>query len=449
MQLNSSNVMPSPPLWTYSPVPAVESAVQDIRRRYPATYPAGLERVHSFLEKLGHPQHRLPFVFHVAGTNGKGSTLAFLQAVFEAGGLSVHKFISPHLVRFEERIILNGRMIAPEVLLSLIHECDAAAGGEGVSFFEFFTGLAFVAYSRAPAAALLLETGLGGLYDATNVIGGDKIVSLLTTISYDHMHILGRTLPEIARNKAGIIKHGCPAVVAPQAAEVTEVFHRQADAVQAPLSLYGRDWEIIPAPGRFEYKSAGHSFTLPRPRLQGEHQLYNAGVAMAALEKSPYAFLLEQKILEQAMESVVWAGRLQHLTIGPLAAVLPPGWELWLDGAHNDSGAEILLQQLKHWQDGKPLHLVTAMKKTKDSAGFYRRLLAHVASIQAVDVSWIEAPMMSAEKLCDQIRGMGYTPVQPVKNLESALRALVFQFKTPQRILITGSLYLVGHALKE
>jgi dihydrofolate synthase/folylpolyglutamate synthase len=440
----------SAPGWTYSPVPDVESAVQEIRRKYPATYPEGIERVHALLEKLGNPHRQLPFIFHVAGTNGKGSTLAFLQAVFEAGGLAVHKYTSPHLVRFEERIVLAGKMIGPEPLLALIKECDRAAAGSPVSFFEFFTVLAFLASARQPAAAVLLETGLGGAYDATNVVGGDRLVSLLTCISYDHVHVLGSTLPEIARHKAGIIKPGRPCIIAPQTSpEVLEVFSRQAAAAAAPVYAHGRDWEIAFTADGFEYRGASGRFHLPLPQLVGRHQVDNAGTALAALEKSPYAGLLQQKILERAMQNVSWPGRLQRVAEGPLAELLPEGWELWLDGAHNDSGAEMLAAQAKDWGSPLPLHLVTAMKRTKDARGFYQHLLPYAATVQAVETGMIEAPMTEAEALKEHIRQMGYERVTVAGDLGSALRSLVSQYRSPQRILITGSLYLVGHALKE
>lgn len=440
-------MLKSQPDWTYSPVPEVEKAVQGIRDKYPATYPAGLDRVHTFLEKLGNPHRQLPFIFHVAGTNGKGSTLAFLQAVFEAAGESVHKYTSPHLVRFEERIVLAGKIISPALLLELIKECDGVGGD--VSFFEFFTAVAFLAYARQPAEALLLETGLGGAYDATNVVSGSRLVSLLTRISYDHTHVLGKTLTEIAGNKAGIIKPGCPCIVAPQDPEALDVFTAKAQSVAAPVHICNRDWEVTFGENYFRYKSARNSFQLPLPHLLGRHQVYNAGTALAALENSPYASLLRQDVLEKAMHNVRWPGRLQQVTEGPLAKLLPKGWELWLDGAHNDSAAEILADQAKTWGESLPLHLVTAMKRTKNAAGFYQPLLPYVKTVQAVDVSWIDAPMTAAESLCDQVLRMGYKQAAVAANLESALRALSFQFSAPQRILITGSLYLVGHALRE
>ena len=436
--------------WMYSPVPEVEEAVKHIRQKYPVNFLPEVGRIRLLLEKLDNPHCRLPFVFHVAGTNGKGSSLAFLQAVFEAAGLSVHKYVSPHLIRFEERIIIAGKEIETQILLDLIEECAGIAGDEPLSFFEFFMAISFLAYSRYPADVLLLETGLGGIYDATNVIGGDRIVSLLTHISYDHTHILGSTLREIAVNKAGIIKPCCPCVIAHQtSSDVIDVFLRQAADLKSPVFLHDRDWqETVLESGGFEYKSKKNNFKLPPPRLLGRHQIYNAGAALAALENSPYASLLQQKILEQAMLNVFWRGRLEHITEGFLADLLPEGWELWVDAAHNESGAEILKDQMKVWGKKQPIHLITAMKNSKNAAGFYQPLFAYMETVQAVDVDGMDANMVSSEELCRYIRQMGYKQVKTAFNLESAICSLVFQFSKPQRILISGSLYLVGHALR-
>jgi dihydrofolate synthase/folylpolyglutamate synthase len=440
-------------MWTFSPDREVESAVQALRLRYPPLYPDGLERPLHFLQKLGNPQERLPFVFHVAGTNGKGSTLAFLHAIFEAGGMRVHKFTSPHLVRFEERIILAGRMIAPDLFLSLMAECDRA--DSDVSFFEFFTILAVLAFSRTPADVVLLETGLGGLNDATNVLSGNSknIVSILTRISYDHQHVLGQSLAEIARHKAGIIKPYCPCIVSPPVdAEVLGVFKAVVAEKNAPLYVHGQEWQVTPHDTYFDYQSARHSFRLPLPQLQGAHQVLNAGTAIAAVEQSPFAHLLTAEILTQAMQKVVWAGRMQRLTAGALVDLLPQGWELWLDGAHNDSGAEVVTAQARAWADEsrlKPLHLITAMKKKKDSAAFYRPLLPVVKTIQAVATDGIEAPMLSPQELCHSLQQMGFSAATVADNILKAVQSLVFQFDTPQRILITGSLYLAGHVLRE
>jgi dihydrofolate synthase/folylpolyglutamate synthase len=430
--------------WTFSPVPALEIAVNEVRLKSPPMLPNGLDRPRRLLEKLGNPQLKMPSVFHVAGTNGKGSTLAFLQAIFEAGGMSVHKFISPHLVRFEERIVVAGKQIEPDHLLELMGEVSRAAGDDEISFFEFFTALAFLVYAREKADAVLLETGLGGNYDATNVI--EKSVALLTRISFDHTRLLGDTLPAIAGEKAGIIKQGCPAIIAPQSPEVMEVFLKRAAQVNANSFAAGRDWNTATAGDTFTYNGK-NKFSLPLPRLLGGHQVINAGTAIAGLENSQFTSLLKQGTLARAMETVTWPGRFQRLERGALADLLPQGWELWADGAHNDSGAEVLAEQAKAWGQEKPLHIITGFKKKKDTDGFYERLVGIPKSIQAVDAR-IDAPLVPPQELCDSLKAMGFTNVAPADNLESAIRSLALQFSTPQRIIITGSLYLVGHALK-
>lgn len=433
--------------WTYSPVPAVEQAVAEIRRKHAPILPTGLERTYHFMRKLGDPHLNLPPVFHVAGTNGKGSSLAFLQAIFEAGGLSVHKFTSPHLVRFEERIIVGGKTIDSDLLLDLISECDRAAGDEIVSFFEFFTGLSFLAYSRFGADAVLLETGLGGTHDSTNVL--ERNIAMLTRISFDHMRLLGDSLSEIAQNKAGIVKKGCPVIIAPQSgAGVMDVFEERIRETGAKASIAGRDWKTQADGASFTYNGSVFSGTLPAPRLLGDHQITNAGTAIAAIEQSEFRNILKQNVLAKAMQSVEWPGRMQRLEKGFLADLLPQGWELWVDGAHNDSGAEVILQQAQSWGDALPLHIITGFKRKKEPDGFFQKLVGLPATIQAVDAQ-IDAPMVSADELCVYLRQIGFPNACAAPNLESALRSLTFQFREPQRIIITGSLYLVGLALKQ
>lgn len=432
--------------WTYSPNAAVEQAIANIRNRHEPLRPAGLDYTYRFMHKLGDPHLRLPPVFHVAGTNGKGSSLAFLQAIFEAGGKNVHKFISPHLVQFGERIIIGGKTIDDDLLLDLIAECEKAAGDEIVSFFEFFTGVAFLAYTRHPADVTLLETGLGGIFDATNVV--ERSIAMLTRISFDHMRLLGDTLPEIAVNKAGIIKKGCPVIIAPQSGDgVMDVFLKKAREMRAAPYVGGEDWETEQLGGRFTYDGVYFHGALPMPRLIGSHQVTNAGTAIAAIEQSDYKSLLTSDVLERAMQKVEWQGRLQHLKKGYLADLLPPGWELWVDGAHNDSGAEVLVEQAQAWGPEKPLHIITGFKRKKEPDSFYQVLAGIPKTIQAVDVQ-IDAPMMSAAELCDYLSKTGFAHAAPAPNLESAIKSLTFQFDRPQRIIITGSLYLVGHALK-
>lgn len=447
--LDKKQPTPDAPLlteWTYSPVPALEQAINAIRLRHVPLAPTGLEPTRRMLEKLGNPHLKMPPVFHVAGTNGKGSSLAFLQAIFEAAGLKVHKFISPHLVRFEERIMIAGKLIEPDYLLDLIAECEAASRDEPVSFFEFFTCLGFLAWSRTPADALLLETGMGGTYDATNVV--EKSVALLTRISFDHTRLLGKTLPEIAANKAGIIKKNCPAVIAPQSGEgVLDIFLDKAKSENAAASIAGRDWIFADHGATFSYSGKLFKGELPRPQLVGAHQVINASTAIAAIESSAFAHLATQEILSRAMQNVEWQGRFQQLKKGALAELLPQGWELWVDGAHNDSGAEVLVEQAKAWEPEKPLHIITGFKRKKEPDTFYLKFADLPRTITAVD-GQIDAPMVSAAELCDYLAKSGFKDARTAPNLESAIQSLAFQFATPQRIIITGSLYLVGHALK-
>jgi dihydrofolate synthase/folylpolyglutamate synthase len=422
--------------WVYSSNPEVETKLQHIAATFPPMLPAGLQRIYPFLQSLGNPHLKLPPVFHVAGTNGKGSTLAFLQAIFEAGGKTVHKFTSPHLVEFRERIVLNGKMIEEDFLLTMIDECEKAAKGHQVSFFEFFTVLSFLAFSRYPADAVLLETGLGGLLDATNVIEKNA-VTILTRISFDHTHILGPSLIQIAQQKAGIIKEGCPVIIAPQSdAGVMEVFIREAEKKNAPVVTLTAE-EVDET---FQYG-------LPLPSLAGRHQMINATTAIAAAEAARYHDLLKMNRLSRAMTSVDWPGRMQKLNGGKLAALLPEGWELWIDGAHNDSGAEVLLEHMQEWQDEKPVHILTAFKSRKDIAGFYKPLVGHARTVTVLADDF-GAPMMAPHDLVSSLSSLGF-PVSLAENLERALGSLVFQFDQPQRILVTGSLYLVGRVLRE
>jgi dihydrofolate synthase/folylpolyglutamate synthase len=437
---------PASEFWTYSPDSAVEAAVSKIYDSYPPLLRGTLDIMRGVLKKLGNPHLSLPPVFHVAGTNGKGSTLAFLQAIFEASGRSVHKFTSPHLIRFEERFVFNNGMVSESDLLSLIAEVDAAARGEAISFFEFFNILFFVAAARRPADAVLLETGLGGLLDSTNVVENTACVTL-TRISRDHTHLLGNTLTDIAAQKAGIIKPGCRVVIAPQSeAAVTAVFEKAAAEKAATVA----GWETAPTNGGFIYKSATNKFSLPSPALPGAHQVINAGTAIAAVEAVRPEWLTTET-LSLAMRDVRWPGRLQRLTEGKLAALLPEGWELWLDGAHNDSGAEVLAAELDRAFSDKPLHIITAFKGRKDPAEFYGPLKNRVKTVQVVAATLFSdmpsVPMLEAEDLCDRLDDMGFD-ARVTATLEDAVRYLTFPFTVPQRILVTGSLYLVGHALK-
>lgn len=434
--------------WNYSPHPVVEETLQRIRRAYPPHMPKGLDRFKRLLAKLGNPHLSLPPVFHVAGTNGKGSTIAFLQAMFEADGKTVHRFTSPHLVRFSERIVVSGKQIGDDMLLAMIAEVEAVADTADISFFEFFTALSFLAYSRHPADAVLLETGLGGLYDATNVVV-DPAAVILTRISFDHMRILGDTLCDIAVQKAGIIKPKSPVVIAPQSDDaVNAVFLKTAAETGAGAVLQaGKDFFVLPAGGGFTYRSANTQMTLPMPALAGQHQFLNAAGAIAALDAAGFTHLTTPENLAKAMRMVSWPGRLQRLEKGVLADMLPAGWELWLDGAHNDSGADVLAGHLRQWQDGKPAHLITAYKDKKDTAGLYGRMTGLFASATVADFA-IDAPMVPAAEVVDLLRQLNFNDVSAADSLVTAIKSVMAKTEVASRIVIAGSLYLVGHALK-
>jgi dihydrofolate synthase/folylpolyglutamate synthase len=387
----------------------------------------------SLLEKLGHPEKRLPPALHVAGTNGKGSVIAYLRAMAEAAGLRVHAYTSPHLRRFNERIVLAGREIEDAPLEALLDETLAHNGGADATFFEITTALAFAAFARAPADLLLLETGLGGRLDCTNVVDSPA-ATIITAIGLDHMEFLGGTLPLIAGEKAGIMKPGAPCIVAPQegGAAVTDVFLRRAAETGCPLFLHGRDWETEEtADGMRFCWQGGAPVSLPRPALLGPHQIANAGTALAALAASAPLFpAIGAAEQAQGLARAAWPGRLQQL---PAPA---PGWELWFDGGHNQSCARALAAQAARWQaqDGKPLHLVIGMMAGKAPEAFLAPLAPYAASVTAVGME--EPNAFPAGELA---RRLGAGAAAP--SAAQALAALV-AVRTPGRVLATGSFYL-------
>ncbi|MDD9900410.1 MAG: Mur ligase family protein [Alphaproteobacteria bacterium] len=433
--------------WTYSPVPAVETAMADIAARHGRWHNKSLDIVHALLDRLGNPHHNMPPTFHVAGTNGKGSTLAFLEAAFAAGGLTTHKYTSPHLVRCEERINIKGRNITPEAFLSALQQVKNAAEGLEVSFFCFLTAMAFLSFSRTKADAVLLETGMGGRLDATNAVM--PAVSIITPVSLDHMHLLGDTPAAIAREKAGIIKKNTPIISAAQEQDAMESITQAAHDLSAPLYRSGNEWHVTSTQNGFAYKTEKKHINLPPPALAGAHQIMNAGTAIAALEQTKFSFLATPETLTKAMRSVTWPGRLQRLRTGPLVDSLPDGWELWIDGAHNDAGAAVLAAQARYWGKDKPLHIAIGRKAGREERlGFFTTLQPYAASAIALDSGYINAPMASAQDILLQMKKAGYEKTSAADTLKDAIDALVFQYDAPQRILVTGSLYLTGHILR-
>ncbi len=404
------------------------------------------------LEKLGNPHRKLPPVFHVAGTNGKGSVCAFLRAILEGAGYRAHVYTSPHLVRFHERIRISGQLIGEEELVELLAQCEAFDERKQVSDFEAATAVAFTAFAKHPADFTILEVGLGGRLDATNV-AENKLATIITRLSYDHRDYLGDTLGQIAREKAGIMRENVPCFAAAQPDEESlRALRDVAAAVHAPLYIGGAAWKAEPtAHGQgFRFTDGKRSYDLPPPALLGRHQFENAGLAIAALSVLPEA--LPADAIIRGLKNVEWPARLQKLEHGALASLLPRGWELWLDGGHNDSAGEVLALQTKAWrdQDGtnpRPLYLVYGMLKTKNPREFLAPISPYVDGIQAIAIPDEDAGF-PADELAAQVRATGIENVTSAATLHDALANITGSSSRAGRILICGSLYLAGHVLR-
>ena len=424
--------------------PATDRVLERLSKLHPKIIDLSLDRTWRLLERLGHPELKVPPVVHVAGTNGKGSVIAYLRAMLEASGYRVHAYISPHLVRFHERIRLAGTLIGEDELLALLEECEKVNGGEPITFFEITTAAAFLAFARTPADILLLETGLGGRLDSTNVIER-PLASVLMPISFDHMQYLGDSLTKIAFEKAGIIKRHVPAVVGPQPPEAMAVFEAKAAELEAPLRRFGREWDVTETSDGMLFRDSAGERRFPKPALPGAHQIPNAGAALACppLLKG---FKIDDKAAARGLLEVQWPARLQRLTRGRLAASLPAGWELWLDGGHNQAAGEALGEFIKGWAD-RPLHLVFGMLSSKEPVAFLKPLAAHARDLIAVRIAGDHASL-SAEDAAAAAAKAGIA-AEIADGVEAAVARIIAREPRPARILICGSLYLAGVVLEK
>jgi len=396
-----------------------------------------LGRVWRLLEALDNPQEKLPPVIHIAGTNGKGSTQAMIRAGLEGAGKSVHAYTSPHLARFHERIRLAGELITEAHLTEILDECYTSNGGETITYFEITTVAGLLAFARNKADFTLLEVGLGGRLDATNVVVPE--LSIITPISIDHEQFLGDTLTKIATEKAGIIKRGVPVVVGPQPDEAMEVIEAIAARLGAPVIAHGQHWHVSEERGRLIYQDESGLLDLPLPALPGAHQYQNAGAALAALRQ----LQMPETAFEAAMTNVTWPARMQRLSDGPFAARVPEA-ELWLDGGHNPAAAEALATHLAGLPK-RPLHLICGMLNTKDASG-YMEPLAHVAdTLTGVSIPG-EPNTLPAEETARFAAAAGMI-TDTAENVDSALQKLA-ESDPKARILICGSLYLAGEVLR-
>ncbi len=410
--------------------------LERLQRLYPALIDLSLGRLEVLLGRLDHPERRLPPLIHVAGTNGKGSTCASLRAIAEASGWVVHVGTSPHLVDITERFRVAGRLVSDLTLTDTLEEIERADAGDPITVFEVLTAAAFLLFSRHPADLAVIEVGLGGRFDATNVVP-PPAACVITAISMDHEAFLGDRIEGIAAEKAGIIKPGSPVVTGHQSEPVLAVIADEAARVGAPLLVRDRDWSVQRSASGLRYADAGGELDLPLPALLGAHQVENAGLAVAALRASG---LVVPARGWSGLASTNWPARLQRLT-GRLAVVLPGGWELWLDGGHNPGAAAVLSEVLAGWTD-RPVHLVIGMKQSKDAAGFLRPLLDHADTVHAV-----AEPGQHLALPVEAIVAASEGRALPGPTVAEALSSITAHWPAG-RILICGSLYLAGEVLK-
>lgn len=398
-----------------------------------------LDRMWRLLQRVGDPHEALPPVIHAAGTNGKGSTLAMIRAGLEAAGQTCHAYTSPHLARFHERIRISGELISESYLTELLEECWDRNDGVPITYFEITTVAAFLAYARNPADWTLLETGLGGRLDATNVVASPRL-TVITQIDYDHQQFLGDTLTEIAGEKAGILKKGVPCVVGPQPEEAMVVIEARAERVGAPLLAYGQHWHVSEERGRLIYEDENGLLDLPPPNLTGPIQFTNAGSAIAALRHLDAG----DAAFEAAVSRADWPARMQRLKSGPVVDLAAPVGEVWLDGGHNPAAGRALAAALAGLPP-RPTFMICGMLNTKDISGYLRPLAPHIAGLSAVAIPG-ETATLHASETREAAEGVGMN-AQEASSVEDAATA-IFAQEPYARVLIAGSLYLAGSVLR-
>ena len=434
--------------------PAAESAEDEIRRildRFTTYHPEridlSLDRMFRLLSDLGNPHEALPPVIHIAGTNGKGSVAAYLGAGLEVGGKTVSVYTSPHLMGFAERYHIAGETLGDEALIGLFEEIERINAGKPITEFEMTTAAALVAMARTPADVAILETGLGGRFDATNVVA-HPAATIITRVGFDHMAFLGNTLTAIAGEKAAIQKKDTPSIVGPQDAEAMETIARAAHEIGAPLYRAGFEWHIEPGPdGNANYRRSDLVWPLPPPGLMGRHQLDNAATAVACLEVCDFPGMTRDAI-SIGIRNVTWPGRMEWVQRGPLPALLPKGWELWLDAAHNPMGAEAVAETFRKLaqRDPRPLHLVFSVLADKDLAGFLAPFAGLAVSATAVPLAG-EARARPVEEMEAAARAAGLD-AYTAAGIPDALTAIAARQPEPSRVLIAGSHLLLAEAIR-
>ncbi len=437
-----------------APAPKPSAPLGEVIARLSALHPVkidlSLDRMHRVLEKLGHPERKLSPVIHVAGTNGKGSTVAYLRATLEAANLRVHVFTSPYLVRINESFRLGrtggGVLVSDDELRAALGRVEEANAGAPLTVFEGNTAAAFCLFSDNRADVVLLEVGLGGRLDSTNVIE-KPLASVITPVSMDHTEFLGNTLASIAGEKAGIIKRGMPVICAEQADEAMAAIEAQAQRMRAPLFAANQQWHVSIERGRLVYQDDRGLMDLAAPKLFGRHQFDNAGLAIATLRATD-VFRINQAAFEAGILGAEWPARMQRLSSGRLIAQAPAGAELWLDGGHNAEGGRVAAAALGDLEERVPRQLViiAGMMGNKDARAFLANFAGQTRHIIAVAIPDTDNAM-PPDRLANAARQLGMR-VEIADGVEAALRSLAnLAYETPPRILIAGSLYLAGHVL--
>jgi dihydrofolate synthase/folylpolyglutamate synthase len=426
----------------------IDDIVARLLTLHPKLIDLTLDRMTRILAQLDHPERKLPPVIHVAGTNGKGSVIAFMRAMLEADGKRVHVYTSPHLVRFNERFRIAGQLVSDEELEAVLAECERVNAGAPLTLFEITTAAGLLLFSRHPADVLLLEVGLGGRLDATNVVDRPA-ASVITSISRDHAEYLGENIDQIAVEKAGIIKEGVPVVVGVQHRDALSVIERRAARLNAPIRIAGEDWTAGEERGRLVYQDEERLIDLPAPKLYGRHQFENAGLGVAALRSVP-SLTPRFSSLEAGVINAEWPARMQRLASGTLFLRAPQGGELWLDGGHNPDGGRAIAAALADLEERapRPVVLIVGMLTSKDCEGFLRNFAGLTRRIIAIPIEG-QKNAMSPDDISDVARNIGI-PAMTRASLKAALDATeMLELDPPPRILITGSLYLAGEVLKQ
>ncbi len=420
-----------------------EKILKRLESLHPKQIDLSLKRIQVLLKKLGNPEKKLPPTIHVAGTNGKGSTLAFLRSIFEENKYKVHVYTSPHLINFNERIRLNSQIIKNNFLIELLEECEFYNKNEPITFFEITTAAAYLAFSKVPSDILLLETGLGGRYDATNVIT-TTVCSVLTPISMDHMNFLGNSIKSITKEKIGIFKKNIPAVISKQSIESSEIINRESKKKNVKLYEYNKFWDISQInPTNFNIQIGGDNFSVPLPKLFGHHQLYNSGTAFT-VSKVQNTLKLTDNLTFNGIKKTFWPARMQKLKNGKLKKIVGKNFEIWLDGGHNKHASDMLKVSLDNWKKSK-LFLVFGMLNNKEPKEFLDEILKYFTKLYVLPIrghEYIESKRLKNIYLNYERKIISKT------NIELALEDIINRYNEG-KIIICGSLYLAGEILKK